>query len=221
MQRRYPAALHLVSIAPLALLLCLLWYLFGSEQEIYVFFTEYRLAHPEITFWLELYTHTGNALFYLLYAGLFWWGVKKEKPELIRFVLAYALAQLFVGIVLGRMLKFTVGRPRPMTGGPFTFFAFDSAHHSFPSGHTTEMVGAGLPLLQRYRSVILALFLGVLTAVMGFSRLYLGMHFPSDIVGGIVLGSLAGYLAWRISHWPLYWWRRYTIGKKKRPWRGV
>ena len=221
MQRTYPVKLHLLSIAPLALLLCALWGLLGSEKEITLFFTHYRNAHPTATWWIELYTNTGNAFFYIFYAALFWWGIRKEKPELTRFVLAYVLAQLLVGFVLGRIFKFAIGRPRPLFDGPFTPLAFDSGHHSFPSGHTTEIIGAGLPLIQRYKSVILALLLSLVTATMGFSRIYLSAHHPSDVAGGIILGSVAGYLAWRFAHWPLYWWRRRDAAGKKRPWRGV
>lgn len=201
----YPVSLHLLAIAPLALLLCLFWGLFGPEREIITFFAQYRPAHPKTTAWLKLYTNVGNALFYPLYAVLLWQGIRKKKPELTRFALAYVLAQLIVSLALGHILKFSVGRPRPMTGGPFTFFALDPAHHSFPSGHTSEITGAALPLVQRWKSFVLAFFLGIMIALMGFSRIYLSVHHPSDVAGGLVLGSLAGYLAWRFAQWPLYW----------------
>ena len=77
---------------------------------------------------------------------------------------------------------------------------------SFPSGHTSASFAAVVVLfLRRWRGRWAALVLAVLIA---FSRLYLYVHFPTDVLGGIVVGSLCGWLAvkgfqrWIAPHWP-------------------
>jgi undecaprenyl-diphosphatase len=118
-------------------------------------------------------------------------------------VLAYVLAQVLVSLLLVHVLKIVVGRPRPANGGPFTPLTLDSGHKSFPSGHVTEVIGAALPFAQRCRKISLALFLGLYAALMGFSRIYLEAHYPSDVAASLVFGSFSGWLAWRFSRLPL------------------
>ena len=220
MKSGYPYLQHFLCLLPLCALLCCLLFCFGSEKEVVLFFNSYRDMHPVLTRVMYLFTTWGNAPFYLVYGSLLFWGVRHERPELVRFALAYLLAQALVALLLGRILKIAIGRPRPMTGGPFTHFALDPAHNSMPSGHTTEITGACLPLAQRYGRYLLPLLLGLIIAAMGFSRIYLSMHFISDIAGGVALGIMSGYCAWRFGQWPLYWWRR-NKGKIRMPRRGV
>ena len=62
---------------------------------------------------------------------------------------------------------------------------------SFPSGHTAASFAAASALLcSRSRRWIWAM---VLAAVIAFSRLYLYVHFPTDILGGIAVGAVSGF----------------------------
>jgi undecaprenyl-diphosphatase len=66
-------------------------------------------------------------------------------------------------------------------------------HGSFPSGHTTTAFACAFVLagLVRRRRDRVALY--VLAAAIGFSRLYVGVHFPLDVLGGAILGSVYGF----------------------------
>jgi undecaprenyl-diphosphatase len=98
-----------------------------------------------------------------------------------------------VGTQVQQGLKAAVGRERPRWSDPV-----DTAHYAaFPSGHAmTAMVSCGLLLwlLRRYGvrgplwkvSVVAA---AVSVAGVGFTRLYLGVHWPSDVLGGWLLGA--------------------------------
>ena len=103
-------------------------------------------------------------------------------------------ALLLAATVLGERLlveglKDTIGRPRP-------FDLYLLPHNlAYPSGHAANSMTAFLatamivsPPAYRRAAGVAALFL--VTAV-GLSRIYLGMHWPSDVVGGWVLGLLA------------------------------
>lgn len=67
--------------------------------------------------------------------------------------------------------------------------------HSFPSGHTTAIFASTVPYMIAYP--VLTAVLLPLACTVGFSRIYLGLHYPSDVLAGAVIGSgvAAGTLA--------------------------
>nr|QFF92404.1 phosphatidylglycerophosphatase B [Rathayibacter iranicus]QFF92420.1 phosphatidylglycerophosphatase B [Rathayibacter iranicus] len=94
---------------------------------------------------------------------------------------------------LGVYFKEAVGRPRPNCG-PST--ALDAVPgYSFPSGHAitiTVICGSaaliGVPLMRGRRRLVLATSLAILWATVSWSRVILGVHFPSDVVAGQAIG---------------------------------
>ena len=65
--------------------------------------------------------------------------------------------------------------------------------YSFPSGHTNAAFATMIPVfvLGRKNWSWLALFFGIL---MGISRIYLVVHYPSDVLGGMITGTIAGLI---------------------------
>ncbi|MEU5714604.1 phosphatase PAP2 family protein [Streptomyces sp. NPDC020403] len=115
-----------------------------------------------------------------------WW---RGAPRLAGWVAATSL----LATVLQQALKSAVGRERPQWPDPV-----DSAHYAaFPSGHAmTAMVTCGLLLwlLRLYGAAPLLWRTAVVVAVVSvlgvaFTRLYLGVHWLSDVVGGLLLGG--------------------------------
>lgn len=106
-------------------------------------------------------------------------------------LLAIELAALFVvGIAAGEVLKHVVYRARPYEtlSGIVTRVATDT-DSSFPSGHALiTWVGATFALL-KFRRRAVSLLLALEAAVVCFSRVYVGMHYPLDVVGGALLGA--------------------------------
>lgn len=94
------------------------------------------------------------------------------------------LAVVGTVLVLNPALKSVIGRPRP----DIRFSPESVSSHSFPSGHaagTAALVGAFLLVASTRRSrVVTALVGGPVLLVVAFSRLAIGVHYPSDIVGG-------------------------------------
>ena len=99
--------------------------------------------------------------------------------------MAWALA---VGFLIGNVwLKNWVARPRPCWLDPsVSLLVAVPADYSFPSGHTLIGTAAGASLfLWNRKAGIWAL---ILAALIGFSRLYLFVHFPTDVLAGGCLG---------------------------------
>ena len=67
---------------------------------------------------------------------------------------------------------------------------------SFPSGHTTQVFFLTALLIHHFQlGVAAAAALYAVAALVGFTRIYLGAHYPRDVIAGIVLGSVWGVLA--------------------------
>ncbi|MGE3841308.1 MAG: phosphatase PAP2 family protein [Vicinamibacterales bacterium] len=121
-------------------------------------------------------------------------GNRRAREGLVRIFWSLALA----GFVTTALFKPLVGRERPRwpTSAPTEAGALVTslAHGpSFPSGHAVH-AGAGayaLSLVWPRRRAALAL----LAALVGFSRVYFGVHYPLDVVAGLVLGVAAARLA--------------------------
>ena len=89
--------------------------------------------------------------------------------------------------------KALVHRHRPFVHqlGPVT------TTHSFPSGHTATSFACAVVLASLAPRLRVPLF--VLAALIAFSRLYNGDHFPLDVLAGALLGSLVGVVVLRLS----------------------
>lgn len=119
---------------------------------------------------------------YLLWQRRFYW-------------LAAALSSVFGGMLLNKLLKYAFHRARPHFNDPI--LKLDS--YSFPSGHTmmaTVLYGVLAVYLfskttDTRRRVLILLAAGLLILLVGSSRMYLGAHYLSD-----VLGAMAEGLAW-------------------------
>jgi len=108
-----------------------------------------------------------------------------------------ALLAAVISLSLNYLIKVTIRRPRPSEDLVQVFRALTD--FSFPSGHVmyyTAFFGfllflAFTLLKHSYRRVILSLLLALLIVLVGISRMYLGEHWASDVIGGYLLGSLA------------------------------
>ncbi len=153
------------------------------------------LEHPNAEQALRALSFLGSPIWFYLLTGsaaAFWW-FRGAQRRLSIFLVVTGL----MGGLVDTVVKVVVNRDRPSLEDPIA-----TAHgQSFPSGHTMlATYGYGallltfLPLLpRRLRVPAIAGWL-VLVALIAFSRLGLGVHFISDVLGGFVLG-----LAWLIA----------------------
>jgi membrane-associated phospholipid phosphatase len=194
-----PLAAWAVLSLPLLLVVGTSFACIGGEEAVAAYFAAWRPAHPEAAYALKLYTNWGNPALYLVYAAILLRGLTSRRRDLTALALGYLAAQLLVSLALERLLKISIGRPRPGVGGPFMPLSFDPGHHALPSGHSTEILVQTLPLAVRARSFALPLVLGLVAGLMGASRIVLGWHHPTDVLAGWLLGSLGGWLALRLA----------------------
>jgi undecaprenyl-diphosphatase len=119
--------------------------------------------------------------------GLVWWfGNEYWKRLAIIMVVSIATTALLVMII-----KFSVRRSRPE--GEWGRIYRSTDPHSFPSGHAARstmlaMVGLGLGPLW------LGLALIVWAPLVGIARIAMGVHYPTDVIAGMLLGVVIGFL---------------------------
>lgn len=110
------------------------------------------------------------------------------------------MAAMALSFLLGNLfLKNIIARSRPCTidSSVKLLIPFPS-EYSFPSGHTLNSFTAAGVLFACYRKWGIAAL--CLAAVIAFSRMYLFVHFPTDILGGLVLGLFDAWITAWISH---------------------
>lgn len=161
--------------------------------------------HPGLITPLQVLSFLGKPLwFYIIVGGacIYLWIRKRMR------LVVYLVTTGLVGGAVDTAVKVLVSRPRPELEDPIAT-AFGQ---SFPSGHaftSTAIYGALLlvfiPVLtRRWRWAGIAGYV-LLVAAIAFSRLALGVHFLSDVLGGIVLGaawliaSTAAFEIWRVE----------------------
>lgn len=138
----------------------------------------------------RLISRTGDGPLYAVLAALLWWQGEAER-ELVRL----ALLAFAIELPLYLLLKNSLKRQRPM-GLPV--FITPSDRYSLPSGHTAAaflmatILAIGFPLW--------APLLFGWAALVGASRLLLGVHYLSDLVAGALLGGGCAVLALSWSH---------------------
>lgn len=152
---------------------------------------------------LKAISFTGKPIFLLFAIGLpGLWVLRHGGRKLTVFLAVTCIG----GGIIDTIVKVVVGRPRPNVDEPIV----EAFGKSFPSGHSMQAVvcyGALLlvllPLLEGRRRTVAVAATTALIVMIGFSRLTLGVHFVSDVLGGYVLGaawltaSVAAFEVWR------------------------
>lgn len=117
-----------------------------------------------------------------------------KKTRKIGFVMIIAL--ILNGIICNIILKPMLARIRPFDVNTAIKLLINKPRDfSFPSGHTSASFTAASVLFFRKSKLFVPSL--VLAFLISFSRLYLYVHYPSDVLAGLVLGVLCGYIGHR------------------------
>lgn len=105
------------------------------------------------------------------------------------------LGAVMLGAIIGEgILKNIIQRDRPFISiEGIELLIKAPTTYSFPSGHTTSSFAAAGVIAINFKNKSSYIF--ILAILIGFSRIYLGVHFPTDIITGIILGICCSYVS--------------------------
>ena len=98
-------------------------------------------------------------------------------------------------------LKKAVKRDRPFETYPDIDQAASSVGESFPSGHTSLAFATATSISLAYPKWYVIAPSFIWASTVGYSRMHLGVHYPSDVVAGAIVGSGSAYLTYKVNKW--------------------
>lgn len=160
-----------------------------QEMELHFIAYVQQFVTPPLTVEVMLITSSGSSTFYLLVSLLVcsWYLYSKQRDRLYLYLICIG-----GGGVLNQVLKLIFERVRPDI-----FPIIAESGYSFPSGHAMGAICfygilayfAGLGLKNRTVRWLLMSSAGIYIVLIGLSRVYLGVHYPTDILAGYAAGA--------------------------------
>lgn len=97
--------------------------------------------------------------------------------------------------------KSIVNKPRPHEYDPTIIALKNAKNGSFPSGHTSEAFANATSLTLISHKWYVAVPAYTWASLVGYSRLYLGVHYPSDVIAGALVGTGSAWLSYKLNKW--------------------
>lgn len=138
---------------------------------------------------------------FALPVGVLFFYVLLFRPKRDRIVAIGAIAVILLADETSQLLKELFQRTRPVL---FLHDAIRPRSFSFPSSHASNMFALATFLSYNYFRLGLLCF--VAAVLVGYSRIYLGSHYPIDVLGGALLGGLTGLLGVAVTEWLMRSW---------------
>ena len=149
----------------------------------FLYFLE-KLRVPVLNELMLLVTHLGEETAFLVLALVVFWCVDKYRGY---FVLGVGL----MGTVLSQFMKLLFRIPRPwVLDENFTILEearAEAGGYSFPSGHTQTAVGTFGAIAASTKRKTVGILCIILAVLVGFSRMYVGVHTPADVLVGALM----------------------------------
>ena len=106
-------------------------------------------------------------------------------------------ASVILASLISLILKYVIDRQRPFDSYPFIEKLSSGGSPSFPSGHTTDAFAIAIALILAYPRWYFTLPALLWASAVGYSRMSLGVHYPSDVFFGIILGAVSAYICFK------------------------
>ena len=129
----------------------------------------------------EAITILGEETLIILFVVAIWFAVDRKLAQQVFFVTATSLS-------INGIIKNFAQVPRPFTNGISCVRVDTATGYAFPSGHTQGFATWSSFFAAKFKKTWISILVGVLITAVAVSRLYLGAHYPSDVIVGVALG---------------------------------
>ena len=154
----------------------------------------HRIATPFLDLLANGASFFGEETFVIAIVLLVFWNINKQK--------GFALyMNVLTSVLIMGILKAVVRAPRPFVVlEEIAGKRMETATgYSFPSGHTTTAASFYTSLALLLKKRICSIIAAIMIVLVGVSRLYLGVHWPNDVFGGLLIGVSISFLLYRWS----------------------
>ena len=169
-----------------------------------LFYAVNHINSPFLDWLMPIISDLGNLIFWLFICVLlFLFGEKKGRNVAILAIIALILSSVVVGL-----LKYSIAEPRPFVTLQNVKLLTDSTlgyYASFPSGHTASSFAFAVVVGLKYKiksfgNLRLIYPLLVYAMIVGFSRIYIGVHYPIDVLFGALIGIICAIIVLKFEN---------------------
>ena len=148
----------------------------------------------------------------LILLALLWVLLHQNRRHALLVVAMIALAFLVADQISSGIIKDLVERLRPthdpsLESSVHVVNGYRGGTYGFVSSHAANAFAASMLISLVFRRKWVAISMFTWSLLQCYSRVYLGVHYPGDILGGIIVGLLAGWLVWTVMRWIERRWR--------------
>ena len=152
----------------------------------------FQQASPQLDTFFAAFTFLGDEEFFLVALPLIYWSINRSVG--VRLMVVFLLSGL-----VNQVAKHLAAQPRPFAYDSRVVGIVDAEGFGLPSGHTQSAVVVWGFLGSVVRRCWFWVVVGLMVLLIPMSRIYLGVHFPTDVLGGYLLGILVLWLWWRFG----------------------
>lgn len=174
------------------------------------------LRNPVMDKLVTFYTKLGDHGMLFIATALLLMIIPSTRKIGVRAALGLAIGSLITCVFLKPFFM----RPRPYltVEGLTALVDMSSDPNSFPSGHTTAAFGTCLPVLLSVKDGRIKIAMLLIAVLMGLSRLYVGVHNPTDVLAGALIGAVGAALSMKLVRFlekKTVWRKAKAPGKEK------
>jgi len=149
-----------------------------------------HFSNPFFDVLFRFFSFLGSEIFYLLFLSFIYWCLNKKLAIRLGMV-------IFISMYVNFTLKDVFHLPRP--DHPNLRILENPEGESFPSGHAQSVATVSFFLTRNYPKPLFYMIAIAITTLVSLSRVYLGVHYPRDVIVGSLLGLGIAYLFWYLN----------------------
>lgn len=123
------------------------------------------------------------------------------KDKILKNKSLYLVATTFSSGIISSVIKYSYAKPRPYEIYSFIEKLTDGGGSSFPSGHTSDAIAIAVALSIVFPKWYIIIPIFTWAVAVGYSRIDLGVHYPSDVLMGAIIGAGSAYLCYKSQQW--------------------
>jgi len=113
----------------------------------------------------------------------------------------YIVVSIITSATISSILKYAINKSRPFETYTYIQNVVEGGSPSFPSGHTTDAFALATSFSLTYPKWYIIFPSYTWAIAVGYSRMHLGVHYPSDVLVGAIIGSGLAWLSYKLNKW--------------------